>query len=98
MRCTIASAGKEGVTAPGNGMACLLGRICLPPRGLGNHLDSSLVQHGQGRCNVRQSPLTATARKRVVEERGLAHGGQWDCTENESPPSDSQVATSVSFY
>ena len=82
MRRTIASAGKDGVATFGNGMARLLGRICLSPRGFGGCLDSGLVQYGQCRPNVRQSPLTATARQRVVEERGFTHGDQWDCTEN----------------
>jgi hypothetical protein len=98
VRSAVASAGKDGVATLGNGVACLLGRVCLSPRGLGNRLDSSLVQHGRGRSNIRQSPLTATARERVVEERGFVHGGQWDCTENEFPSGASQVATLVSFY
>ena len=64
MRRTIASAGEDGVATLGNGVARLLGRICLSPGGLGNCLDSSLVQHSQGRFNVCQSPFTAAAGER----------------------------------
>ena len=83
MRRAVAATGKDGVATLGDGMARLLGRIRLAPRGLGGCLDSGLMQHGQGRFNVRQPPLAATARQRVVEEARPCAWSQWDCTENE---------------
>ncbi len=73
MRRAIASAGEDGVATFGDGLARLLGGFRLAARGLGGGLDSSLVQDGQCRLHVRQSPRMATARERVVEKNGLAH-------------------------